>query len=299
MNTYLPENQSSLLIEIEQVVQMIIDCCSKEQYQKIYNQLYHRINAYLPLYHSNYDYSEYINALWFGCNQISIFLVGSLVSPQPLDRLIHFIRSYTKLPLFKRHISDRRYQTKANNKSLTEYASHLHQQYHRLLVVRLDLGYRTDNLHLVTIDEHYFFLDELIRQYYKNSLFEHLVGHAWCMEQGETKGYHIHVAYYFKGSKHQNDYYMGRQIGDLWLKVTKGLGTYHSCNTPKEKQKYEKMGTLGVGMIKRQNSISCDNAVNSVRYLTAVDKTNQYLRMKPKGRRTFGTGLSKSLRRAS
>ena len=59
------------------------------------------------------------------------------------------------------------------------------------------------------------------------------------------------------------------------------------------------MGTLGVGMIKRQNSISCDNAVNSVRYLTAVDKTNQYLRMKPKGRRAFGTGLSKSLRRAS
>lgn len=122
-----------------------------------------------------------------------------------------------------------------------------------------------------------------------------MVGHAWCVEQGETKGYHIHAVYYFKGSEHQNDWYKAKQIGELWQHLTNNLGTYHSCNTPQEKEKYQKNDKLGVGMIHRKDSKSRENAVMSVRYLSDVKKLNQYLRIRPKGRRVFGTGMISSL----
>ena len=47
---------------------------------------------------------------------------------------------------------------------------------------------------------------------------------------------------------------------------------------------------LGVGMIQRDNAEACNNAINAVSYLSDNDKDDQYLRMKPRGRRAFATG---------
>ena len=112
----------------------------------------------------------------------------------------------------------------------------------------------------------------------------------WRLEQGETKGYHIHTVYYFKGSEHQSDWYMAQQIGRLWEHVTQGLGTFHSCNTSAEKDKYDQLGMLGVGMIHRNDRVACENSINAVGYLADSEKEDQYLRMKPNGKRTFATG---------
>ncbi len=80
------------------------------------------------------------------------------------------------------------------------------------------------------------------------------------------------------------------RLVELWEHVTQGLGTYHSCNTPAEKDKYDQLGMLGVGMIHRNDRIACENAVHAVGYLADYEKAGQYLRMKPNGRRAFATG---------
>jgi len=45
-------------------------------------------------------------------------------------------------------------------------------------------------------------------------------------------------------------------------------------------------------MIHRDNTEEVKNAINAVGYLAKYEKDDQYLRMKPKGRRTFGTGVN-------
>ncbi|MCB1660915.1 MAG: hypothetical protein KDI39_22075, partial [Pseudomonadales bacterium] len=62
-------------------------------------------------------------------------------------------------------------------------------------------------------------------------------------------------------------------------------------NTAERKEKYNRVNRLGVGMIHRNDSVACENMTLALGYLAKPEKLDQYLRMKPKGRRTFGRGL--------
>lgn len=288
-------SESNIVIEIEEIVRKIYMRAYDNDYSILRNKITQNIERYLTTYNPKYLYSECLEAFWSACQESGVLLSGSIVSQEQLNQMIAAILKYIRTPTFRRAVVDRNYQKKQNMNSIEDYASLLHEKYARLLVIRVDLGYREDNQHLITIEKHYHFLDTLNKERCTNPLFQHLVGHAWCVEQGETKGYHIHAVYYFKGSEHQNDWYKAKQIGELWQHLTNNLGTYHSCNTPQEKEKYQKNDKLGVGMIHRKDSKSRENAVMSVRYLSDVKKLNQYLRIRPKGRRVFGTGMISSL----
>lgn len=288
-NSNLFESQAHILIEIEHLVQSIA-LGNHHSNQNVYRQIFDHLPRYLAIYHPDYEYSEYIGVFWQACHVIEVLNTNGSVSDEQVDDLIEDIAIQMKGLTFKRSVSDRRYQMKQNRKRIKQYASDLHDRHSRLLVVRVDLNYRMDYQHQIDIDDVYWHLEKMRKA--KNGLqfFENVVGSAWCIEQGETRGYHIHAVYYFRGSKHQKDWYMAKQIGQLWERITQGLGTYHSCNTHAEKAKYEQMGILGVGMIQRDNADACNNAINAVSYLSDNDKDDQYLRMKPKGRRAFATG---------
>jgi hypothetical protein len=284
------DSQAHILIEIERLVQSIA-LGQHQSNQNVYRQIFDHLPRYLAIYHPRYDYSEHIEAFWQGCRYVDVLNTNGLVSEREVEALVDHIAIYVKNPVFKRSVSDRRYQTKDNRTSIEEYARRLHDHHSRLLVVRVDFNYRMENQHHIMIDDVYRHLDKMRKA--KNGLqfFESLVGSAWCIEQGVTRGYHIHAVYYFLGSKHKNDWYMANQIGLLWESVTDRLGTFYSCNTSDEKAKYERKGMLGVGMIHRDDTEACNNAINAVSYLSDADKDDQYLRMKPIGRRAFATGI--------
>jgi hypothetical protein len=284
------DSQSHILIEIERLVQLIADSPS-EYYLRLYQLLTNNVLRYLSVYDLESDYSEYIELFWHSCQQAGIFNTNGFISEDQFISLVQEITSRVQMTRFKRRVSDRRYQTKQNYKSIHQYARSLHGHYSRLLVVRVDWYYRMECQHLVGIDTVYEHLELMKSAKYHNPLFEHLVGGAWCIEQGVTRGYHLHTVYYFLGSKHQSDWYMAQQIGQLWERITQGLGTFHSCNTPTEKDKYDQLGVLGVGMIHRNDRMACENAIHTAGYLADYEKEDQYLRMKPKGRRAFATGI--------
>ena len=283
------DSQAHILIEIEHLVQSI--ALGKHRFsQSVYWQVVEHLPRYLSVYHSDYDYSDYIEVFWQACHFIEVLNTNGLVSEDQVHELIGDIAILVKRPVW-RSVSVRRNQTIQNRKRIEQYASGLHDRYSRLLVVRVDLNYRMDSQDQIDIDDVYWHLQKMRKAKHGLQLFENIVGSAWCIEQGITRGYHIHSVYYFRGSKHQNDWYMANQIGQLWERITKGLGTYHSCNTPAEKAKYERKGMLGVGMIHRDDTEACNNAINAVSYLSDADKDDQYLRMKPIGRRAFATGI--------
>ncbi len=278
-------SQAHILIEIESLVHAV----GQPHSAPVFDQLACNVLRYLSVYYPNYDYSEHLQAFWYGCQQAGV-QPNTQPSQERLSLLVQAIALQVQTHCFKRRVSDRRYQAKQNCKSIQQYALQLHERYSRLLVLRVDLYYRMECQHLVGIDMAYQHLESMRKAKYGNQLFEHLVGSAWCIEQGETRGYHLHTVYYFKGSEHQNDWYMAQQIGRLWERVTQGLGTYHSCNTSAEKDKYDQLGMLGVGMIHRNDRVACENSINAVGYLADSEKEDQYLRMKPNGKRTFATG---------
>lgn len=303
----LESSQADTLMDIERFVSQIVEAeqeqCNDhvaDRHRKACNAMMDSMSQYLSVYHADYDYSEHLEAFWSACRAVGLldnwqYQVlahrGNWPSLDQARSIVNEIVRTVNDAKFRRGISDRRYQAKEKNSRIRSYAEALHKRHSRLLVVRVDWNYRKDDQRPIGIDDVYQHLDEMIQRITNRAgIFENLVGYAWCIEQGITRGYHMHTVFYFSGSMHQNDWYMAQQIGEQWVSVTEGLGTYHNCNTPAEKAKYEGLGMLGVGMIHRRDESSCTNAVKAVSYLADPEKEDQYLRMKPRGRRAFATG---------
>ena len=165
------------------------------------------------------------------------------------------------------------------------------KHYSRLLIVRVDLGYSKDTSHLISIKDfhqHIKILRKLFaRDDTKKPFWEGVEGFVIALEQGHDRGYHCHLLVMFDGAKKQDDTYLGQAIGEKWKVITNGLGSYYNCNNLQYKQKYKDAGTLGIGMIHRQNSVEVENAVRVALYLTEPDKENQHLRIKTNKMKTF------------
>lgn len=255
------------------------------------------ISAYCP----GYWYSEHVEAFFDQCDRNGFLdlypaALAADIESHPLDwqesfqELVEELRAITRQDAFRRRVHDRRYETKQKCAVLEAYTQSLQAYYARLQVIRVDLHYRKDCQAAITIDDVYRHFDAFRRLKHHNPLFRHLVGDSWCIEQGRERGYHLHLVYFFLGSEVRSDWYKAQSIGEAWRTVTEEMGTFHSCNA--DKSRYPR---LGIGLIHRNNPIARQNTVEAVTYLARVEKDDQYLRMRPPGRRTFGTGQAPDL----
>lgn len=189
-------------------------------------------------------------------------------------------------------------QEEVNTKRLIIYMSQILNHYSRLLIVRVDLGYSKNTIHLVSIEtfhKHLKKLRELIGK--TESCFEELEGNVIALEQGHDRGYHVHLLLMFDGSKRWKDTHIGQLVGEKWQNITGGLGSYHNCNNPQYKKQQEARGRLGIGMIHRRNPKEIQNAINASLYLTQPEKKNQHLRVKLRKMRTFTHGIYETAKR--
>lgn len=189
-------------------------------------------------------------------------------------------------------------QEKVNTKKLEIYMRQMLNHYSRLLIVRVDLGYSKDTIHLVSIETFYKHLKkirELIGK--KESCFEELEGNVIALEQGHDRGYHVHLLLMFDGSKRCKDTHIGQLVGEKWQNITSGLGSYYNCNNLQHKKKQKDLGRLGIGMIHRRNPKEVHNAISASLYLTQPDKENQHLRVKLHKMKTFTHGIYETAKR--
>jgi len=290
-------NQSQTLLEIENLINQIIDTSEVTMLRTLYQNILDAIPRYLAVYSPCYTYPKEIEFFLKNLHHLNVArreLNNDLTFDiQSVEDLVKLIVEGSKQDWFRRLKYDRLYQSKKTHDSLVQYAASLHRTHSRLLVIRVDFYYSKEARLQITIETAYQHLEKMIQVKYTNTdIFEHLVGSIWRAEQGgETGSYHFHMAYYFLGSKHLNDWFKAQQIGELWKSVTEGLGTYHSCNTPEVKNDFQKRGTLGVGMIHRDQPNEVKKAINAISYLAHPSKQDQYLRIRPIGRREFSTGI--------
>lgn len=186
-----------------------------------------------------------------------------------------------------------RIQEQENRKSLQNYILQLVSHYARILVIRIDLFYQfksdiQSELTLENFTNDWKRFRELLSN--KATVFENLHGFAWALEQGADKGYHCHLLLIYDGAKHQNDGGLGSLVGEKWTEVTGRRGAFFLCNTSDYKQEMINRGTLGIGMIHRNNEFEVKNLMQVAYYLVNPEKLYQHPVVKIGNMRTFGKG---------
>ena len=205
---------------------------------------------------------------------------GYIRAGELFNEFLRRIRAEANTKAFKDKVRHRKELSEQNFESACLLIDALAGIYSKLLVLRVEFGYRKEIARGVTLDEAHRDLKHFWNNARKNKLFRTMIGYIWKLEEGEQRGYHFHIVFILNGSAFKKDAHYAERFGEYWeKKVTKGRGTYFNCN--RHPLNYKK---VGIGMIKHDDQDKLMILKEQViGYLT---KTDQYLMIK--GRRTFG-----------
>lgn len=231
-----------------------------------------------------------------------------------LNARVDSLRADLRSPYTTCAVDNMRRGYRSNLASLKGYVSDLFDRYSRLLVVRLDLGYRqglslnplmaqyqvavstrpeygissqNDQSMLryphVTVDQIRQHREELL-DFIRNTYRQNFCGYAWKLEYGARKGYHIHLVLFFNGANLCKDVAIGAHIGNYWNRfITAGQGNYYNCNAKQNSYQHPCVGS---------QSWNCPDMRRGMDYLCAyLMKPDLYARLElGPGQRTFGKG---------
>lgn len=177
---------------------------------------------------------------------------------------------------FRKQLANLSRMTTRNTVSLQRYLNDLFEFYCRLLVVRVDFHYLKSECNNLSLEQVMADRDLFIRRIKYE--YPHLVGMCWKLEYGKDRAYHYHMVFFFDGAKVRRDITLGKQLGELWLEVTVGAGTYYNCNV--DKSKYDE---CYLGQI---NYYDTDKraALTHASYLTKVDESIIAVQLNDKAR---------------
>ncbi len=125
-----------------------------------------------------------------------------------------------------------------NTKLLNSYVNSLFKTNARLLVVRVDLSYKSEFSKAVTPEKIMEHRKALISKNKNNPLTKNWVGYAWRLEYARDTGLHLHLVVFIDGSKYKSDVMAAGKIGQRWIEVTGGRGRFYNCNLNISKYRY-------------------------------------------------------------
>ncbi len=185
------------------------------------------------------------------------------------------VRARAKHPAFLQRCRRRAERSKRQHASGLRYIDALFARYARLLIIRVDLGYR-DGFHDIADTSRVSLRRALedIGRFLNNSrcnvLFKHRVGYIRKLETGITKGHHFHVFLFFDGSKVLKDVYLAERICDYWEQaIAPDIGLATNVN-----KRWAGNPDSGVGMCSHDDWIKRDRLSVAHSYLA---KTSQRL----------------------
>ena len=120
-----------------------------------------------------------------------------------------------------------------NRDNLVKYCNSIFDVHSRVLVIRLDLAYKShvyDDIDILqVIDDRKRFLGKVKRK------FKYLISYVWRLEYGVNRTFHYHMVFMFDASHLHSDIQLGKMLGELWEEVCHTCGTHHNCNAYKHK----------------------------------------------------------------
>lgn len=211
------------------------------------------------------------------------------------DELTKKLVEASQGPEFKKQLNSYRRVYNKNRQSLLDYIHQLFESHSRLLVIRLDLSYKTEAMmerldvtdvghDEVTVDDVISHREQFI-DYLRENFGKALRGYVWKLEHGSLKGYHYHTIIFLDGSMYRKDETIAQILGEQWMEtITGNRGLYFNCNAHKE-IRYK---SCAVGMRSHSDPDLWDGMHRLIEYLT---KPDFWIRLQlPGNRRTFGKG---------
>ena len=196
------------------------------------------------------------------------------------QELVEMICREGRQPAFRQRVRQQAQDVQRNHDSALAYNERLFECRSRLVVIRLDLGYRREVAQTLTLEQLARDLDRFVRNQRHNRLFKHLYGYVIKVEEGPIRGLHTHVVLYFLGSEVQKHEHLGDMIGRYWVEqITEGRGSYFNCNRVRYKH-------MGVGVIEHDDHDKRQHLRERV--LGYLFKDDQHVRIKD--RRVFRRG---------
>lgn len=309
-HTSKTRSQSDIALQIEDLVEAVersegpvqsVTASGKTNRTKL-TRYFENIGQMLELvsHSDDYHYGPYLRLFQQACYDVGVEhspLVGIVSFDEEtsqyrdhsdtLNCLAERIRQLTRERSYRRRRDDARYLQRQQSREVAEYVDQVLDRYATTLVIRVNLYYRSVAKARLRVEHVFADLHRLIRARERNPIFDHETGYICCVEQGERRGYHIHVAFFFNGAMVRGDIYKAQQIGALWEQITRGRGSYDSCNH--NKAQYD--DKCGVGMIHRSNERTCGNVRLAMEYLT---KRSQRLSLRPKRAKCLRKGQAKT-----
>ncbi|WP_280553489.1 inovirus-type Gp2 protein [Halomonas sp. 25-S5] len=178
-------------------------------------------------------------------------------------------RAYIWTKNFKYQCNKGYRNSRENRNSMNGWVSDLFQVNAYLQVIRVDVGYRKE----IATSVPYAFANDhrakLCKAIHYHPIFKHIIGYAWKLEWGKSRGFHYHLLFFFDASKVKRDVIRAQWIGELWSKaITNGDGTYYNCNFNAEKKyRYNALGKMSY--YDAEKRVGLQYLIN---YLTKVDE---------------------------
>ena len=177
---------------------------------------------------------------------------------QQINQLANRIRENMLGSETKSELRKRKKYCRKNYRSCIKWLSKHLITYSKVLVLRLDLYYKFDisklintspdfngsrhNAHcLKTIKAD---INALLDDFRSDPVLKKIIAYLLKFEHGPYKGQHVHCVFLLDGHEHQKDVKWAEDIGQHWIKLTNGRGSYHNCNRNSSDYKYPCTGMI-------------------------------------------------------
>jgi len=126
-------------------------------------------------------------------------------------------------------------QTRRNRQSMSNSIALIRSSYRKVLSIRIDLFYKPDQVITRTVKDLSHHRSKFIRAV-NNSLIKDYLAYYWVFEHGVDKGPHCHCIFLYNGRERQCDWFIARELGEIWEKVTENKGGYYNVNSSESKK---------------------------------------------------------------
>jgi len=281
-------NEPQTLLDIENLMKKVMK--KRYHWQDLDIEMDHYNQYTETFFRSNREYSPLVQAYFYMQAKRKVMIGDEM---------------FYRRPAFQKFQSDLRTRheqfvdefcanNQRNRKSVFKYFDGLIERHCKLLLVRVDLSYRTG--HDPSIERFTQDIKRLIKRVQdKDTIFKDQVGYVYRLEQGgKSKGYHCHLLVIYNGSLRYGDSYLGMRIGEIWKeKITGDDGLFFNCNQSDYRQYHQQKDQWGLGLLERSDLAKRSKAQKMLAYLADPEKDDQYIRGPLLGMRQFRKGQLK------
>jgi hypothetical protein len=126
-------------------------------------------------------------------------------------------------------------QARKNKQSMSNSISLIRSSYRKILSIRIDLFYKPDRVITRTVKDLSHHRNKFIRAV-NNSPLKDYLAYYWVFEHGKDKGPHCHCLFLYNGRERHSDWWIAKELGELWERVTESKGGYYNVNSSESKE---------------------------------------------------------------